>query len=109
MRSYFKVFYKQNPAGDNFYVNLSDVPDKNPDAILAFEQVKKAQFVTNLNVVANDYVTFWGLGPDSVPQWLYDNGGSAFQLNSIFKLNFGPWAPGIFFPFVLYPPQDREN
>jgi hypothetical protein len=113
VRSYIKVYYKRGGApnfADQYYGKLSEVPDQSPDAVLAFKRLRKAQFITNLNLTSYGWITFWGNAEtpqDIIPQWFWDNGGAAFQLGSVLNLTFGPWAPGTFFPFVSY--QDHPK
>lgn len=105
MRSYLKVYYKQGgpPAFvDSFYGSLGEVPGNVADAILAFDRLTKQQYIFELNRTYQLYVSLWGFGPDTVPQWVFDNGGGAFQLGSILQSNFGPYSPGTVFPFTDY-------
>jgi hypothetical protein len=106
MRSYYRIWYARDAGYDKFFDSESDIPDTAEGrALLSFGHLRKSQYLSCLNMSYLAIVTYWGLSFDAVPQWLYDNGGSAFQLGSIAGLNsnFGPWSPGTFYPFILYP------
>jgi hypothetical protein len=60
MRSYFKLYLKDSV----FYSNLGEVPDQNPDLILASLIPHKGNWAQMLNYNAHTYVTFNYFGND---------------------------------------------